>query len=77
MSLRSDRVEAEIASILLDTNAARLQDLVDEAGLGPLIQAYIREHFDAERVEDLDNRQMRDVLTLISAFRGLAKGAAG
>jgi|GEM_PF-2006109 len=77
MSLRSDLVDAEITRILLDTNSGKLQDLIDEAGLGPLISAYMREHFDAERIEDLNNAQIRDVLNLISAFRALAEGASG
>lgn len=77
MTLRSEQVDAEIAGILRDTNAGRLQDLVDEAGLGPLVSAYIQEHFDAEQVTELSNSEIRDVLTLIAAFRALAKGAAG
>ena len=77
MSLRSELVDAEIASILLDINAEKLRDLIDEVGLGPLVDAYIQEHFAADRVADLDNSQIRDVLNLISAFRALAKGKAG
>ena len=74
MSLRSELVDAEIASILLNANSEKLQDLVDEAGLGPLVNAYIQEHFDVERIDDLDGNQIRDLLNLISAFRALAKG---
>ncbi|RVU38860.1 hypothetical protein EOI86_06235 [Hwanghaeella grinnelliae] len=77
MSLRSETVDTQIASILLDCNSEKLQSLIDEAGLDPLVRAYIDEHFGARHIEDLNNRQIRDVLNLIAAFRALAKGAAG
>lgn len=70
---RHTQVSSEILSILLDSNAAKIQALSDDFELAPLVRTYIADKFGVMSLNELDNRQMRDLIGFIEGFRDLAR----
>lgn len=72
MTNRSEHVASEILSILLDSNAARIQTLTDDLELAPLVRTYISDRFGVDSVSDLSVQQVRDLIEFIETFRKVA-----
>jgi len=70
---RHTQVSSEILSILLDSNAAKIQALSEDFELAPLVRTYISDKFGVMSLNELDNRQMRDLIGFIEGFRDLAR----
>lgn len=68
-----EALRSELTELLHNASLTRVEKLSREMGVRPLVDAYVRESFGADSMEQLSAAELKELLYFIAAFVDMVK----